>query len=115
MFSLPNEQFETMLPEIVRRLRAEFGACAIYLFGSRADGRAEPGSDIDLLIVLPPGPGAAVGANSALAGRAYDALRSVAAPKDILVYTAAQFAERSSWRGSFESVVARKGRLLHAA
>jgi predicted nucleotidyltransferase len=115
MFALPNEQFEAMLPDIVRRLHAEFGECAIYLFGSRADGNARPGSDIDLLIVLPPGRAAEGEANFALAGRAYNALRGVAAPKDILVYTAAQFAERSSWRGSFESVVARKGRLLHAA
>lgn len=111
MFAMPDHEFEALVPDIVRRLQAEFGECSVYLFGSRAEGRARPQSDIDLLVVLPH----ATESNSALAGRAYGALRAVPAPKDILVYTAGQFAERSSWRGSFESTVARKGRLLNAA
>ncbi len=115
MFRLTHTQLEELLPDVVRLLIAEFGACSIYLFGSRAEGHAGPTSDIDLLVVLPDSVSAAHEANAVLAGRAYGALRSVRAPKDILVYTAGQFAERSAWRGSFESEIARRGRLLHAA
>lgn len=111
MFALRDPEFEALLPEIAHRLRAEFGKCSIYLFGSRAEGRARPESDIDLLVVLPQ----ATESNTALAGRAYTALGSIHAPMDILVYTAGQFAERSTWDGSLEASVVRKGRLLHAA
>ena len=33
------------------RLRDEYGAEAVILYGSRADGRARPDSDVDLLII----------------------------------------------------------------
>ena len=115
MFAMTSEQLEVILPDVVTRLRAEFGVCSIYLFGSRASGAASPESDLDLLVVLAGDASAGGASNTDLASRAYAALRSVRAPKDILVYTAAQFAERSAWRGSFESGVAKRGRLLHAA
>lgn len=111
MFALTASEFELLIPEIVRKLRAEFGECSVYLFGSRAEGRARPESDIDLVILLP----TAGESNAALAGRAYLALRELRAPKDIMVYAAEQFLLRASWQGSFESAVVKKGRLLHAA
>lgn len=37
---------------IVAKLRAEYAPLGIVLFGSRAEGRARPDSDIDLLIIM---------------------------------------------------------------
>lgn len=37
---------------IVAKLRAEYAPVGIVLFGSRAEGRARPDSDIDLLIIM---------------------------------------------------------------
>ena len=42
-----------VLDEVVRALRRDFGASEILLYGSAARGELEPGSDIDLLVVLP--------------------------------------------------------------
>lgn len=110
MFALSMQQFEELVPGIVSRLNEEFGQCVVYLFGSRASGTAKPDSDIDLLVVVPDATDIAQ-----LTGRAYSALRSIHAPKDIMVYPAGRFAERAAWPGSFEAAVIRKGRLLHAA
>jgi len=42
---------EREMEEVVERLRREFGAKAIVLFGSRARGDWKPWSDFDLLII----------------------------------------------------------------
>jgi hypothetical protein len=39
----------------LRGLFIQHGVVLAYLFGSRAEGRARPGSDIDLAVLLPPG------------------------------------------------------------
>ncbi len=44
---------EPALREFVRIIVAELGPVAVWLFGSRAEGRARPDSDYDLLVVLP--------------------------------------------------------------
>ena len=44
---------ERWLPAIKRRIVRRFGPERIILFGSQARGEADPGSDIDLLVVLP--------------------------------------------------------------
>ena len=40
------------IQRIVSKLAAEYGAERVYLFGSYARGDAEPGSDIDVLILV---------------------------------------------------------------
>lgn len=40
------------LQAIVQRLVSDLQPLSIYLFGSRAEGRARPDSDFDLLVVL---------------------------------------------------------------
>jgi predicted nucleotidyltransferase len=49
-----NDKLPTMLAELRRRLEALYGERLInmILFGSQARGDAEPGSDIDVLVVL---------------------------------------------------------------
>lgn len=39
------------IQEMAERLRDEYGAEAVILYGSRADGRARPDSDVDLMII----------------------------------------------------------------
>ena len=49
-----DEQLQTILAELRRRLEALYGERLVQmlLFGSQARGDAEPGSDVDVLIVL---------------------------------------------------------------
>ncbi len=42
-----------VLSRLAGRLRSEFGAEHVWLYGSAARGELDAGSDIDLLIVLP--------------------------------------------------------------
>lgn len=42
-----------MIDDLVRRLKSEFGATRVVLYGSAARGTMDSDSDIDLLIVLP--------------------------------------------------------------
>lgn len=48
------EQLRSLLKELRRRLEALYGPrlVRLVLFGSQARGEAEPGSDIDVLVVL---------------------------------------------------------------
>jgi predicted nucleotidyltransferase len=39
-----------VLTDIQKRLRAEFGVTALYVFGSVARGEVSPNSDVDLLV-----------------------------------------------------------------
>lgn len=84
---------------LVDTLVKEFDPVSIILFGSVAAGSDGPDSDIDLLIVLDEAP---------LAGRRRKmvelrrATRSIAAPHDLLVTSAADFARNATRPGSTE-------------
>lgn len=41
------------LEEFGKRLKAEFGAKRVYLYGSKARGTDEPDSDVDVAVILP--------------------------------------------------------------
>jgi len=101
----------TTLQEIVPRLREALSPSAIYLFGSRARGTNDPGSDIDLLIVVEEDARSPYERDAA----AYLALADVNAPVDVLVYTRAEFERRAELPVSFERTVRAKGKLIHAA
>lgn len=105
------EKLQSVLPEIVRRLRATFDPCTIYLFGSCAYGQVGRDSDVDVLVVVP---------ESALTffergAAAYHALTHIGVPVDVMVYTRQEFDPRADLPVSFERTVREKGRVLHAA
>ena len=49
----PNDdvEFDAIVEQIVNKLVHSYGPEKVILFGSRASGRAQPDSDIDLLII----------------------------------------------------------------
>jgi len=92
---------------LVKALRPE----RIYLFGSRARNDWREGSDYDLFIVLPgPGP-----VPHLYAQEAYRALRDVALPVDIVVWSEQSFRRQRAVIASLPATVAREGVLLYAA
>jgi predicted nucleotidyltransferase len=108
---LSEQQLEQKLAEIVVRLRQVLSPLAIYFFGSYAYGQPQAHSDIDLLVVV---------ADSRLDAYerdaiAYRALADVGVPKDVQVYTRAEFEQRAALPVSFERTVLTKGRVLYAA
>jgi predicted nucleotidyltransferase len=105
------ERFNQVLPEIVRRLRAAFDPCTIYLFGSCAYGQVDRGSDVDLLVVVPESPLDFYERTTL----AYRALDRIGVPVDVMVYTRKEFDPRAALPVSFERTVRMKGRVLHAA
>jgi predicted nucleotidyltransferase len=102
---------DVRLAEAVRRLRDAYAPERIYLFGFRARGDAGRDSDYDLLIVVsddttPEARGSRLG---------HQALRGTGIAADVVVCTHDYFEARVHLRASLPGIVAREGRLLHAA
>ena len=90
----------------------EFHPKRVFLFGSRARGDAEDGSDYDLLIVMPlmdvPG--------YRLAQQAHrHALRGIPVPIDVVFFTEKKFDERKAVIGSLPETAMHEGKELYAA
>jgi predicted nucleotidyltransferase len=102
---------DKVLKEMVRRLVKALQPERIYLFGSKARGEASPGSDYDLLVIVP---------YSELPGYrrdqvAYRTLLGLGVAKDVLVWTRDEFESRRHLPASFPATVLREGKLLYAA
>jgi predicted nucleotidyltransferase len=108
---LNQAELERTLDEIVSRLRAALSPVAIYLFGSYAYGTPHRGSDIDVLVIVEDSPLNAYERDA----QAYLALLGLGVPKDVQVYTRAEFEERAALPVSLERTIKKKGRLLYAA
>ena len=79
-------EMEILLPEMTRRLAAEFAPCQIYLFGSYAWGQPNEDSDVDLFVIVPDSD-----ESSRERGlRARTCLKDLRIAKDILVKTQAE-------------------------
>jgi predicted nucleotidyltransferase len=101
----------SVLEEIVNRLVQALEPDAVYLFGSRARGKFDPNSDIDILIVVP---------SSELPGYKRDrvalrALRGLGVAVDVIVLTRDEFDRKREVVCSLPATVLREGRLLYAA
>jgi predicted nucleotidyltransferase len=102
---------DPVLRAMVDRLVDALHPERIYLFVSRARGDAGPGSDYDLLAVVP---------ESSLTPHqrdvlAFRALCGVGAAKGVVVYTRVEFELRSRAASSLPATVLREGRVLYAA
>ncbi len=99
------------LAEVVRRLVEAYRPERIYLFGSRARGSAPPGSDYDLLLVVPDDAPSEL-TRSRLA---YQCLWETGTAADVLVWKHTPFESRLHLPASLPATVVREGKLLHAA
>ena len=52
---LPHEATDTALERLLRHVVERMNPLEVWLFGSRAENRARPTSDYDLLVVMPDG------------------------------------------------------------
>jgi uncharacterized protein len=102
---------DAILGTILRRLVEAYQPEAVYLFGSRARGRAGQDSDFDLLVVVP--------ANASDARQrpklAVRALRGIGVPVDAVVMTRPAFDLRARVVNSLPEAALREGRLLYGA
>jgi len=111
MVSPTPQQIDQLLAEAVRRLRVALDPISIYFFGSLAQSRGGPGSDLDLVVVVE---------KSAddfyqRSGKAHIALGDLGIPVDVMVYTRDEFDTRANWPVSFERSVRTSGKLVYAA
>lgn len=98
-----------LVQSIARRIADEFHPEKIFLFGSRAWGNPEEGSDIDLFIILkqsedPP---------HRRAQAVYRCLRGVAVPVDVIVQTHDEVEESRRVVTSLARRVIEEGKLLY--
>ena len=98
-----------LLQEITHRLVDEFRPEQIILFGSRAWGKPDEDSDLDLLVIvsqsdLPP---------TQRAMRAHWRLQGLNVPKDILVRTRAEVERFRDVQASLEHQIFAKGIVLY--
>jgi uncharacterized protein len=91
---------------LVETLVSEFDPVSIILFGSVAVGSDGPDSDIDLLVVLDDAP---LADRRRTMVRLRRATRSIAAPHDLLVTSAADFARNATRPGTTEYEPAQHG------
>ena len=99
MMSVTDQVLEEMVQAIVREVDPE----QIWLFGSRARGEGEPGSDVDLLVIEREPFGRERPRLSEIS-RVRRALSAFRIPKDILVFSAD---EVEYWKDSLNHIIAR--------
>jgi uncharacterized protein len=106
------ENLPPSFPEpLLRRILDTWHPVAVWLFGSRARGDERPGSDWDLVVVLPDD--APEWLLDPVAARR--ALRPLRLPVDIVTARLADFEEGKRYFGSLAQIVVDEGRLVYAA
>lgn len=98
-----------VLQEITERLIAEFQPEQIILFGSRAWGKPDDDSDVDLLVIVPHSDMKPI----QRAVRARRCLRGIRMPKDILVKTRAEVDKYRDVYASLECEILERGKVLY--
>jgi len=101
---------ERTLQEAVERIVAEARPSRVILFGSYGRGDADAGSDVDLIVVKPQ-----VTDRAMEMIRLHEAVGSIGAGVDVLVYSEAEMEERRDWCTSPIYWALREGRMLYAA
>jgi predicted nucleotidyltransferase len=103
-----NHLIETMVRTIVRETDPD----TVILFGSHARGDARPDSDVDLLIVERE-PFNAQRSRRGETARLYLALRKLAVPKDLLLYSRDEFERLKDSAHHVVGRARREGKVLH--
>jgi len=97
-----------VLDEVVARVRRTVQPDRIVLFGSRARGQGRPGSDFDLLVVMP-----STQPRYRRAGPVCTALAGLRAEADVVVYTPEEVGEWREVPQAFVTTALREGRVLY--
>jgi predicted nucleotidyltransferase len=100
---------EQAIQMMVERLVEHFNPDQIILFGSQARGTAGPGSDVDLLVIMP-----VSGSKRARQLELRMALHDIAVPKDIILATPDEVARRRDIVGTIIRPALREGKVLYA-
>ena len=106
---MPDETTEQAIQMMVERLVDRFDPDQIILFGSQARGTAGPGSDVDLLVIMP-----ISGSKRARQLELRMALHDIAVPKDIILATPDEVARRRDIVGTIIRPALREGKVLYA-
>ena len=101
---------DALIKRVAQRIVEACDPDALYLFGSAARGETTPGSDLDLLVVLPLPEGVMT---HEIASDLQRLFRGWRVPLDIIVRTPEQFARERRLPGFASRTAVREGRLLH--
>ena len=105
-------EFDAIIANIVKKLVQSYGPEKVVLFGSRASGRAQPDSDIDLLIIKET-QARFIDRWAEVRGILTDPTRFVAL--EVLVLTPQELSDRLRVGDQFIEEITRTGRVLYAA
>ena len=94
---------------MVERLVDHFDPDQIILFGSQARGTARPGSDVDLLVIMP-----VIGSKREKRVEMRVALHDITVPKDILLATPEEVLRDKDLVGTIIRPALLEGRVLYA-
>jgi predicted nucleotidyltransferase len=108
---MPNNE-DPLIQEMVDTIIREADPDAVILFGSRACGNARADSDVDLLIVERE-PFTPQRSRRQETARLYLALRKLALPKDLLLYSRDEFERLKDSVHHIVGRAQREGRVLH--
>jgi predicted nucleotidyltransferase len=101
---------EQTVQQIVARIVAEAQPSRVILFGSYGRGDADPGSDLDIMVIKP-----RVSNRYEEMIRLRQVVGSIGAGIDLLVYSEAEYERRSQVPGTVLYWARKEGRPLYAA
>ena len=106
---MANQTTDQAIQAMVERLVDHFDPDQIILFGSQARGTAMPGSDVDLLVIMP-----VIGSKREKRVEMRVALHDIAVPKDILLATPEEVLRDKDLVGTIIRPALLEGRVLYA-
>ena len=104
---LTDERLACLLEDVVRMQHP----LAVYLFGSRSEGRAQDTSDYDLLVVLPDD----ATDNALDVGRAHESVLRAHVPGNVIPTTRGLFIACRGEPSTIEGAVHERGTLLYGS
>jgi predicted nucleotidyltransferase len=103
-----DENIQSILNQLIERVTGRFTPQKIILFGSQADGRAGPDSDIDLIIVLDTDV-----STRQKAGEIDLLMADRVIPMDILVVTPKQYERGKKIKGTIVHQAEQQGKVIY--